>query len=262
MTRDEKIALTKKIGSIVLNVLMYLFFFVCIIALVLTVGAKRDVDGAVSLFGRQYRVVLSDSMAACEATPVDGYDIGSIPVRSLITVELVPEDPAEAEAWYATVKKGDVLTFRYLYATQETITHRVVSDPVKKPTGGYIITLVGDNKDSDSGLLEQVIDTSQVATSPNYVIGRVIGQNYPLGVLVSAIKQPVGIICIVILPSLAILCYEIYRLYTALTEGKRKKEEEERQRRDAEYEELKRQLEILRAQQAEQEGDTQAPTGE
>ena len=49
----------------------------------------------------------------------------------------------EADNWalrgaaYANIKKGDVLTFRYVYDRQVTITHRVIEDPEKKETGGY-----------------------------------------------------------------------------------------------------------------------------
>ena len=36
------------------------------------------------------------------------------------------ENAEEAKAWYADLKVGDVLTFKYVYVRQETITHRII----------------------------------------------------------------------------------------------------------------------------------------
>ncbi len=239
---------TPKPIAVLLDIITYLFFGICVLALILSVTAKRDPDGAVAIGGMQLRVVLSDSMAACEQTDVSGYEIGSIPVRSMVFTELVPKDPAAAEAWYAGLKVGDVLTFRYVYVTQETITHRITGI-TPKASGGYFITLTGDNKaTANSDTLEQIIDTSQ-SDSPNYIIGKVTGQSYPLGLLATIVKQPVGIICIVIIPCTVIAIFEIFRLVNALTEGKRKRERAEQQKRDAEFEEMKRQLALLKQQQ-------------
>ena len=50
----------QKAVGILLNTLAYAFFAVCIAALFLSVTAKKDSDGAVNLWGRQLRVVVSD----------------------------------------------------------------------------------------------------------------------------------------------------------------------------------------------------------
>ena len=50
------------------------------------------------------------------------------------------------------VKVGDVLTFRYVYATQVTITHRITSI-TEEANGEFIIELAGDNKNSEDGQL-------------------------------------------------------------------------------------------------------------
>ncbi len=251
MTKEETKPKSKpkKILDITLTVITYLFFALCLVALVLSVAAKRDVDGAVSLWGKQMRVVVSDSMAECADTDVSSYEIKDVPIRSMIFIDLVPEDTAEAEAWYADLKVGDVLTFRYVYVQQETITHRI-TEIKPKETGGYIITLEGDNKASDSNTLTQTIDTS-LEDSPNYILGKVTGQNYLLGLLVTAVKSPIGIVCIVIIPCVIIAVFEIFRLVGALTENRRKKEREEQKKRDEEFEEMKRQLELLQQKQQE-----------
>ena len=240
----------QKAVGILLNTLAYAFFAVCIAALFLSVTAKKDSDGAVNLWGRQLRVVVSDSMAKCDETDVGGYDIKDIPIRSMLLIELVPENEAEAEEWYAGLKVGDVLTFRYVYVRQETITHRI-TEITPKETGGYIIKLEGDNKASDADTLTQTIDTS-LTDSPNYVIGKVTGQSLAVGLFITALKSPVGIVCIVIIPCIIIAVFEIIRLVNALTENRKKREREEQKKRDEEFEEMKRQLELLQQQQTSQ----------
>ena len=84
------------------------------------------------------------------------------------------------------------MTFKYVYARQETITHRI-TEITEKPAGGYVIKLEGDNKNSDTETLAQTIDTS-LADSPNYVVGKVTGQSYVLGLLITALKSPVGLV--------------------------------------------------------------------
>lgn len=235
----------KKAIGIVGNILLYLFLALCIIAVVLTVFSKRDVDGASEILGYQMRIVTTSSMEKCELTDVSGYKIKSIPIKSMIFVETVPDDEKEAEEWYAELKAGDVLTFRYVYTTQVTITHRITD--ITKTDGGYIIHLEGDNKNSDSSLLTQVIDTS-IPENTNYVIGKVVGQSYPLGLFLSILKTPIGMVLIVIVPCFIIILLEVLKLAGALSAEKKKLEQEEKQKKEDELEELRRKLAALEAQ--------------
>lgn len=225
------------------NVLTYAFLVLCCFVLFIAVSSKKDADGAATLFGKQIRIIRSDSMAKSEFTDVSDYKIKDIPVKSLIVVETVPKDEAKREAWFSKLKVGDVLTFRYVFVSQETVTHRITAIEAKEG-GGYIIELKGDNAASENAAGTQTIDTSDLQ-SPNYVIGKVTWNSHALGVLVYALKTPVGIICIVILPSLIIICLEIVRIVGVLQEGKRKKAKEEAEKKENEIEELKRQLAAL-----------------
>ncbi len=244
----------KALGDALLLVVIVFAVFV----LIVSIAAKRDEDGTATVFGRQLRFVQSDSMAKCELTDVSGYKIKSIPVKSCVFVEVVPTGEAEAEAWYASIEVGDVITFKYVYTKQETITHRVV-DITKKETGGYIFTLEGDNKNSDSKLLKQTIDTS-LTDSPNYVVGRVTGQSYLLGLLVYALKMPVGIVCLIIIPCLIIIIFEILRLVRVFGREKREKLIAERDRQESELEELRRRLAQLEGNTEKNESATEAST--
>lgn len=229
-----------KIGA---NVLTYAFLVLCFFTLFIAISSKKDADGAATVFGKQIRIIRSDSMAKSEFTDVSDYKIKDLPIKSLIIVETVPKAEAKRETWFSKLKVGDVLTFRYVFVSQETVTHRITAIEPKEG-GGYIIELKGDNATSENGAGTQTIDTSDLE-SPNYVIGKVTGQSHVLGVLVYALKTPVGIICIVILPCLIIIGLEIVRIIGVLQENKRKQAQEEAEKKENEIEELKRQLAAL-----------------
>ena len=236
----------KKLGKIVGDVVVYLFLAVCIFAVMVTVLSKKSVDGAAEVFGYQMRVVTSDSMGECELTDVSDYKIKAIPIRSMVFVKVMPSDPAKADEWYGNLEEGDVLTFRYVYTTQITITHRVVS-VTEKESGGYIIELAGDNKNSESGQLYQTIDTS-IPNNTNYVIGEVVGQSYPLGVVMSFFKQPVAIVLLIIVPCFIIIVIEILKIFKVLNADKKKQERDQMAAKENELEELRRKLAALEKQ--------------
>ncbi len=232
----------KKVISIVTNVLFYIFIAVCLLALTLSILSKKETDAA-NIFGYQMRYVLTASMEASEATDVSAYEVKSIKQKSVVFIQSVPNDPAEAEAWYASLKVGDVLTFRYVYTSQETITHRII-DIRAKESGGYLIALEGDNKGEDAQVMTQTIDTS-LTESPNYVIGKVVAVSYPLGLLVSLLRSDVGLICVVIVPAVIIIIFEAMRISNLLAADRKAKAKEEKEQTQNEIEELKRQLAAL-----------------
>lgn len=236
----------KKVGKIAMDVLTYIFLALCIFTVMVTILSKKDVDGAAEVFGYQMRVVTSDSMAECEFTNVSNFEVKDIPLRSMIFVKTIPDSGAEADEWYRSLKVGDVLTFRYVYTTQVTITHRIVSI-TEKETGGFVIDLAGDNKNSESGQLFQTIDTS-VPNNPNYVIGKVVGQSYLVGVIMSFLKQPIAIVLVIILPCSIIILSEVLKIDKVMGEDKKKREQEESAKRDTELEELRVKLAALENQ--------------
>ena len=247
-------ATLKKVLNIVGNVLLYLFIAVCLIGVILTITSKKDADGTATIFGRQMRIVLSPSMEKCDATDVSGFEIKDIPVKSMVFIEVVPEDPDEADEWYDDLEVGDVLTFKYVYTRQETITHRITSIE-EKTTGGYVIELTGDNKDSDSKTLTQIIDTS-MTNSPDYIIGKVTGQSYLLGLFISTLRSPLGLIFIVIIPSLIIMSFEIVKVVKLFNEEKKQKEREEKEQQQSELDELRRRLAELESTKANPDSST------
>lgn len=241
-SKQEKI---KKILRIAGDVLLGLLLVFAAFVLIVTITAKKDTDGTSKVFGYKLYFVKSGSMEKCEYVDVSSYKIKSIPVKSCIFVSAVPEDEAELKEWYKTVKIGDVLTFRYSYdgGKQETITHRVVK--IDEKGDGFVFTLRGDNRNSEEGVLDQVIDTT-VAENLNYIIGRVTGQSYLLGLLVYAFKQPVGIILLIIVPCMIIIVFQVMRIVKVIGEEKKEKSNEKELKQKSEIEELKRQIEMLK----------------
>ena len=239
----------KKIGEIVLNVLTYVFLAICIFVVFITVSSKKTSDSAAEVFGYQMRIVTSDSMAKCEYTDVSNYKIKDIPVRSMVFVQVMPDDSAKQDEWYRSLKVGDVLTFRYVYTTQVTITHRITSIE-EKETGGFIIELAGDNKTSEDGQLTQIIDTS-IPYNTNYVIGKVTGQSYLIGAILSFLMQPLGIVLLIILPCVVVIFFEVLKIVKVLTADKKKKEQEEKEQKENELEELRRKLAELEKTKSE-----------
>lgn len=254
----------KKIVSIASNVLLYLFLAICIFSVLVTVFSKKDADGAAEIFGYQMRVVTTDSMAKCELTDVSDFKIKSLPVGTLLFIKTMPQDEAEADEWYSSLEAGDVLTFKYVYDRQVTITHRI-TEISEKPGGGYIIRLEGDNKNSDSDQLTQVIDTSIVGNT-NYVIGEVTAKSFLLGFVINLLKSPVGIIFILIIPCLIIIFLEIIKIVGVFSADKKQRAAEEAARKDKELEELRLRLAKLEnsseAPQPTEPSADASPTGE
>lgn len=236
----------KKIGKIFADIVVYVFLAVCIFTVVVTVLAKKDVDGAATVFGYQMRVVTSDSMGASEFTDVSEFKVKDIPIRSMVFVKTMPDNPERADNWYRKLQVGDVLTFRYVYTTQVTITHRIISI-TEKPSGGFVIELAGDNKNSEDGQLTQIIDTS-IPNNTNYVIGKVVGQSYAVGVAMTFLQKPVAIVLLIMIPCLVIIFIEAIKIMRILNADKKQKEQDEKIQKDNELEELRRKLAALENQ--------------
>lgn len=231
----------KIILKVIGNIILYLFLITAISGVILTATGKRDSDGTINIFSYQLRVVTSDSMDKCDEVDVSSYEIKSIKVKSMVFIKTFKEE--NKDEFYSSLKIGDVLTFKYVYTRQETITHRIV-DIVNKESGGYLIYLEGDNRGSSSGVLTQIIDTS-LTDSPNYIIGKVVHVSYVLGVITTAIKTKVGTVCIIIIPCVLIVIYEIFKIINVINSSKKEKLIENDNKKDQEIEELKKKIEEL-----------------
>ena len=118
--------------------------------------------------------------------------------------------------------------------------------------------------------MTQSINTTLV-NSTNYVIGKVVGVNYPMGLFIYALKQPIGLILIVIVPCLIIIAFEVVKIITILNADKKAKtlaaqqqQQEEIDKQQSEIEELKRQLAAMQnlkqTESEETKTETESPT--
>lgn len=278
-TPQGKKAKVFKIFATAGTVLIYLFFALCIITLLFAVFSRRN-NGAVNIFGTELRIVVSESMESCPETDVSGYKIKSIPIKSIVFIQKVPENDAKAKAWYDKLQVGDVLTINYdiykeaggyqEYKDNHTtvITHRLVEKTADE-YGGWVLVLEGDNKTSEK-VLQQTVYTSLDnpenfdARTVNYVIGKVTGQSLALGVIVTALQKPLGIALIIIVPCAIIIIMEAVRIGGIISGRKKEKIAAENEKMAAENErqlneidELKRKLAAL-----EQSGGAAEPQAE
>ncbi|MBQ4268217.1 MAG: hypothetical protein IJB97_01050 [Clostridia bacterium] len=251
----SKAKTVKKVLTIIGNVLLYCFIAVALFAVIVSISAKKDPDGTATVFGYQMRRVITGSMEKCDQTDVSKYKIKDIPLNAVVFIETVPENEADAQKWYGNLKKGDVLTFKFSdnqgspANNMKVITHRIIEDPVYlESAGGYTIKLQGDNRDSEEGVMTQIIHTHMIGNSAYYnsVIGKVVNVNYPIGLLLFSLENPIGLICIVILPCLIIIVFEVIKIVRVFGREKKEKDQVEKEKQQSEIEELRRQLELLK----------------
>ena len=248
----------KKAGRIAVSILLYAFLAVCLLGVIVTISSKKDRDGTATVFGMQMRVVQTPSMEKCDDTDVSQFEIKDIPVGSMVFINTVPQGKEEAQQFYAGLRPGDVLTFKYVIDSKQiTITHRII-DIKENGTGGYLISLRGDNKSDDTQAGVQLIDTSQTS-SPNYVVGKVVGQSRAVGLFVRILSSPIGIVCVVILPALVILVLEVMKIVRILGGSKKEKDLEEKKAQDEELQRLRARLAELEGKSVPEAGDDAPP---
>ena len=267
----------QKILDVALTVIVVIVVIIAIFVLFVTITSKKSPDGAADIFGYQMRTILTGSMEKCkhedpseecDHVDVSKYEIGHLPVDTMIFIELVPEDKDEANEWYKNLKEGDVLTFQY--TGMGVVTHRIIEiEP--NSTGGYEIDLMGDNRGDDGTAGVQTIITNN-ADSANRVIGKVVGQSVFLGKAVTIIRKPVGAIFVILVPCLLIVIVEVVKIIVILTEDKRAKRKAQKEERKAleektetareDIEELKKQIEQTKLALNSTDAPKDEPDGE
>lgn len=256
----------RKVSEIIKTILFAFFILLATGCVTFSIIAKKaGKDSPMSLFGHQSMIVLTDSMGKCDETDVSSYKIKSIPVKSMVFIENVPENEEKAYTWYSNVQVGDVLTFKYVFDRQVTVTHRVIEiEPTTyEETKGFIFKLMGDNKTSGSNPGVQIINTAK--ESPNYVIGKVTGQSIFLGNALSFIKTPWGISIFILLPAFGLLIYEVINISRIVSSNRKEKLEginnelsQTNTAQSEEIERLRKELEQLKNNQNKEETESKA----
>ncbi len=183
----------KKIGSIVLDVLIVIVFIVSILVVVSTVTAK-SANGHSNFFGYTLTSVQTDSMK-------DTLDEGDLIVSELITDENREE---------IDLKKDDIVTY-YDAFQKKTITHRIVEVSGEGNTRSY--TTWGDNRVS--------APAPDVPITINEIESVYVFKIPFLGGFIDFLKTPFGFIICLVIPLLAFIAYQAYKLITLYLRAKK-----------------------------------------
>ena len=186
----------KKIGSVVLDVLIILVFIVSTLVVIASVTAKRT-GGQPSIMGYVFSSVQTDSMQ------------GTINQGDFIVGKLVDES--------TEIKVGDIISYREYYNGKEiTITHRVVEifdEHTSNP--GYITQ--GDNEKYP----DEIFKTRKTVQS-------IYKFRIPfLGKLIDFLKTPLGFIICLVVPLLAFIAWQAYKLILLIFKSKQAELEEQ-----------------------------------
>ncbi len=179
----------KKIVDIVINVLICLIFVISIFVIIANNSIKET--GVPNLFGYTMASVQSDSMTGT-------FEKGDIVIGKLADENTV-------------IEKGDVVSF---WDAKDGIkfvnTHRVTE-----------VYEYGDAKFYDTKGDKEGLGVDPYTKSQEDIVAVYQGKIPALGGVIDFIKKPIGFILIIVLPFLAVIGWEVYRLVVLFIEHKK-----------------------------------------
>lgn len=185
----------KKIGTIVLSVILWLIILMAAL-FAFTTLATRDTDHVASLAGFTPLTVASESMS-----PTFGQG-------DMIVIQQV--DPA-------TLKEGDIITFHAIIDNQYALnTHRIASISVDSGVRKYVTK--GDNN--------TMTDTHVI--SDGDIVGKEVLIIPNMGKVMDFLSSTPGFLIVIVLPLLIFFVYQVYHLISVSINLKRATQEEAR----------------------------------
>lgn len=183
----------KKIGTVVLDVLIISIFVVSVILVIANITSDKENGGQPNVFGYVINSVQSNSMSGT-------FEKGAIVIGKLLTEDTV-------------IETGDIISFREKGAngTPFINTHRVVDIDTSGSTTKYQTR--GDNPKitEPDPELKTIDDITAVYVFHVPVVGSVI----------DFLKKPIGFIICLVLPMLAFIAYEVYKLISIYLQAKK-----------------------------------------
>lgn len=178
----------KKIGSVLVDVLIILVFIVSTLVVVMSITAKRT-GGQPNVMGYVFASVQTDSMQ------------GTINQGDFVVGKLIDGS--------TEIKVGDIVSFRdYLNGKEITVTHRVVEIYEHETDPGYITQ--GDN--------EKYSD--EVVKSRDTIISVYKFRIPFLGKFIDFLKTPFGFILCLVVPLLTFIAWQAYKLILLIFKSK------------------------------------------
>lgn len=199
----------KKIGVIVLNVLVWAFLVFATLVTVLTFVSLNAKDGVPSVFGKSFVSVQSPSM--------DGDKDGSFKQGDMLIVTKVTADEA------LDLEEGMIITYRAPIdingdgETGDINTHRIVG---KRTTEGGIVYFKtqGDAETLPDGYELRYTDVVAIYDGHSRLAGA--------GAVADFLKSSIGFLLVVVIPMALFFMYELYNLIKILMEQKMKRASE------------------------------------
>jgi signal peptidase len=177
----------KKIGSITIDVLIVIVFIISLLVVIASITAKRE-NGQANVFGYTANSVQTDSMK------------GTINEGDLIISKVVTsKNKADFD-----LKEGDIVSFytEIKKGTKILITHRIYE--VRQAGNTRVITTWGDNRES-APEPDDPITMSDVESVYLFKIPLV-------GHFIDFLRTPLGFIICLVVPLLAFICWQAYKL--------------------------------------------------
>lgn len=195
----------KKIGGIVVNVLVWAFLIFATLVTVLTFVSLNAKDGVPSVFGKSFVSVQSPSM--------DGDREGSFKEGDMLIVNKITSEEAY------DLEIGTIITYRAPIdingdgITGDINTHRIIG---REMSGNIVIYKTqGDAEPLPDGY--ELVYTDIVAIYDGH--SKLAG----VGAVADFLKSSIGFLLIVVIPMALFFMYELYNLIKILMEQKMKK---------------------------------------
>lgn len=192
----------KKVGGVLLNVLLWLFVAFSVVVTVITVSANANKKNVPVLGGKCYLSVQSDSMNAEKPDWTTDDDVKGFKKGDLIFGKYIAENEEEI----SNLKVGDVITFEWditndgVIAPGEFNTHRIKE--IKEEDGVRYFITQGDNFDYTRGMTETVYAQNVVAKYTGKKMGGV-------GAMLDFLGSSLGFGLCIILPLALFFIYEL-----------------------------------------------------
>ena len=198
----------KKIISISLNVLAWIFLAFAVLVTISTFATKNDKDGIPSVFGKSFVTIQSDSMKSDNPQSFKKGDM-------LIVERIAYGDQAKE------LEEGDIIVFRSKtdingngIIGDDVNTHRIIEKKVNGSSVSFITQ--GDNREMCPNPDGEISYTDVLAV---WESGKLAG----IGGLADFLRSSLGFGLIIVLPMALFFLYELYSLAKIIMETKIKK---------------------------------------
>jgi len=183
----------KKIGSIALDILIILIFLISVLLVVANITADKENGEQANVFGYVINSVQSDSMSGT-------FEKGSLVVGKMVDDKTV-------------IEKDTIITFtQKVGSTYIQNTHRIVD--VQTVGGTNIYQTQGDNRERCPIPDEEWKTVHDVNAVYKFHIPL-------LGGFIDFLKKPVGFIVCLVLPMLAFIAWQVYKLISLYLQSKK-----------------------------------------